>query len=254
MEITNKGVGLFSPEMGKQALFLMAQSETRFDFGGDTNSVSFDVAGANSTDTVVTYFYNDGTSDTQLAPMQTSKYNDTVSWDAPEGKLISYITISVGSEGGGTDKGMRIDHFTWGDTQVEPATQMAESHDVSALMSGADANHADASVLAAALENANHQQDAKLDVQHDGQQNTLSLSLNDVLSHGADNLLVNDGHAQVAITGEQGSSVELTGVSEESLTQHGSVTSGGVTYDVYNVSGSDTELLVQHGLELQHHS
>ena len=176
----------------------------------------------------------------------TDKSVTTISWEAPAGTLISYITIDVGSEnGGGT---MRLDNFSWGDETQSVAQSVANS--------GTEVAHPDVALMALATDaqavhldlNASHTTANTHEAAT--QQGHLSLSLDDVLSQGGESAFIADGKTQFAVTGEAGEHVELTGVSDSSLAHAGSVTSGGMTYDVYSVSGSNAELLVQHGLEL----
>lgn len=228
--ITSDGMYYWAPESFEgTALDLLAKSVTKVEFGGETNEVSFDVADVSDTGGYVEYYSADNNLlNTQDIPVSPDLQVTNIAWEAPEGQTISYIEIHVGSEDG--DALIRVDNFQWGDSQVEP---LSATHAV--------AQTAD---LPASVEH----NPAVVDVHQAGGQ--LTLDMHDVLSHGQQNMLIADGKAQVAITGEAGEHVELTGVSESSLAQHGTVTSGGVSYDVYSVSGNETELLVQHGLDL----
>ncbi|WP_168198759.1 Ig-like domain-containing protein [Jejubacter calystegiae] len=232
-EITDKGVWFFAPDsFGTQVLTLLAQSVTQVSFGGETNSVSFDVAAVSAAGGSVHYFDADGKElFSQDIPTSPDTQVTNISWEAPEGELISYITINVGSEAG--DALIRVDNFTWGSEQLTTPS-------AATLMAAVEDSQSDALQLV----------NATVDAHSNASQGHLSLSLDEVLSHSEQNLFVNDGKSQFAITGESGDQIELTGISESSLTQHSDITSGGVTYDVYTVSGSNTELLVQHGLEL----
>ncbi|TNV11862.1 hypothetical protein FH968_22220 [Buttiauxella sp. B2] len=244
-EITTKGTALFAPDLGKQAMTLLANSEMRFDFGA-TNAVSFDVNSANYAGTTANYYDADGNllHSQDVAP-QSGKAVDTVAWEAPAGQLIAYMTIDVGPESG-SDVLIRVDNFVWGDAAVATpllATMQYDAHtDTVPVDSESSAVVLDATLVAAPAHS-----DANMAV---AENHTLALSLNDVLTHGEQNLFVDDGKTQVSIQGQAGDHVELAGIHEESLAQHGSVTSGGVAYDIYTVAGTNAELLIQHGLDL----
>ncbi|TDN47446.1 Ig-like domain-containing protein [Scandinavium goeteborgense] len=242
-EIGTKGVALFAPKtFGKVDMELSGNSQTRLDFGGQTNMVSFDVAAVTAPGTVVHYFDINGKElghvDVATTDPDDTRAVENISWEAPAGSLISYVEIDVGPE---TSSGtIRVDNITWGETQYEAVATQAE------------ATHSDVSLmaLAAQAQPVQHDGETATASTHDAPQNHLTLSLDDVLSQGADNAFIADGKAQFAVTGEAGEHVDLTGVSDSSLAHTGEITSGGIAYDVYSVAGSDTELLVQHGLEL----
>ena len=86
-----------------------------------------------------------------------------------------------------------------------------------------------------------------------GHQNTLKVSLLDVLNLGEKDLFVKDGEQQVVVKGEAGDKVDLSnthvaGVADGQWEQHGTAQVGGVTYAVYEHSGAHVELLVQQGV------
>ncbi|RJT45803.1 Ig-like domain-containing protein [Rahnella woolbedingensis] len=118
--------------------------------------------------------------------------------------------------------------------------------------------HADVSAVhaltVATLNDAQEQtltQHSQVDL-HNGAQDTLVLTLNDILNHVQDNLFTQDGKSQLAVTGDKGDVVELKveDIAHAEWQDTGAVTAGGVQYEVYQHTGSDVELLVQHGLEL----
>jgi hypothetical protein len=79
-----------------------------------------------------------------------------------------------------------------------------------------------------------------------------TLTLNDILSEAHDNLFIQDGHKQLAVTGDAGDVVELKveDLAHNTWQDAGQVTAGGVQYEVYQHAGSNVELLVQQGVEL----
>jgi len=86
----------------------------------------------------------------------------------------------------------------------------------------------------------------------DHSQNTLQLTLNDIINDAHDNLFMQDGHKQLAVTGDAGDVVELKveDLAHNTWQDAGQVTAGGVHYEVYQHADSNVELLVQQGLEL----
>ncbi|WP_087642970.1 hypothetical protein [Caballeronia choica] len=86
-----------------------------------------------------------------------------------------------------------------------------------------------------------------------GHQNTLKISLLDVLNLGEKDLFMHDGKQQVAVKGAAGDTVDLSnahvaGVADGQWAQHGTAQVGGVTYAVFEHSGAHVELLVQQGI------
>ncbi|MCC8405626.1 Ig-like domain-containing protein, partial [Paraburkholderia sp. MMS20-SJTN17] len=85
--------------------------------------------------------------------------------------------------------------------------------------------------------------------------NTLKLSLADVLNLGGQDLFVADGRTQVMVKGNAGDKVELSdllpngGDVGDWVQQSGTTTVSGVAYDVFYHSGLNAELLVQHGVD-----
>ncbi|MBB5448464.1 MULTISPECIES: Ig-like domain-containing protein, partial [unclassified Paraburkholderia] len=85
--------------------------------------------------------------------------------------------------------------------------------------------------------------------------NTLKLSLGDVLEQGGKDLFIADGRTQVMVKGDAGDKVELSDLLPDGgdigdwTQQSGNTTVGGIEYDVFYHSGLNAELLVQHGVE-----
>ncbi|MGF6608951.1 hypothetical protein OKW45_003873 [Paraburkholderia sp. WSM4175] len=85
--------------------------------------------------------------------------------------------------------------------------------------------------------------------------NTLRLSLGDVLDLGGKDLFVADGRTQVMVKGNAGDKVDLSDLLPDGgdvgnwMQQSGTTTVGGVAYDVFYHSGLNAELLVQHGVD-----
>jgi hypothetical protein len=82
--------------------------------------------------------------------------------------------------------------------------------------------------------------------------NTLKLSLNDILNQGETDLFHESGKVQMMVKGDAGDVVDLEGLlgAEDpgSWASQGQITVAGVAYDVYQHSALDAELLVQQGV------
>ncbi|GER15403.1 Ig-like domain-containing protein [Variovorax boronicumulans] len=83
--------------------------------------------------------------------------------------------------------------------------------------------------------------------------NTLKLSLADVMNNGAKDQFVADGRVQMMVKGNAGDAVTLSdvlpnGTDPGDWVKKANVTVGGVVYEVYQHSGFDAELLVQQGV------
>ena len=84
--------------------------------------------------------------------------------------------------------------------------------------------------------------------------NTLKLSLGDVLEQGGTSLFTEDHHVQMMVNGNAGDKVILDdllvdGTDPGNWANSGQVTVGGVVYEVYRHDALDAELLVQHGVQ-----
>jgi len=91
-----------------------------------------------------------------------------------------------------------------------------------------------------------------------GHQNTLKLSLMDVLNLGETDLFMKDGKQQLMVNGHAGDVVDManthiSGLSDGNWSQHGVTEMSGVIYNVYEQSSTHAELLVQQGVNLVVH-
>ncbi|WP_415838582.1 Ig-like domain-containing protein, partial [Rahnella bruchi] len=152
-----------------------------------------------------------------------------------------------------TANGEESNHYTVNyvesDTDGALQTTLHSVATTSMLTSSDASNHHP--ILTLAQVDDSHKSTAAVDIT-DHVQNTLHLTLNDILSEAHANLFIQDGHKQLAITGDQGDVVELKveDLAHNTWQDAGQVTSGGIQYEVYQHTGGDVELLVQHGLEL----
>ncbi|WP_244216847.1 Ig-like domain-containing protein, partial [Rahnella bruchi] len=128
-----------------------------------------------------------------------------------------------------------IDDISWTSAGAAHATTQ------SALLTSPDAvDHHD--IMTLAQVDDSHKSTAAVDIT-DHVQNTLHLTLNDILSGAHANLFIQDGHKQLAITGDQGDVVELKveDLAHNTWQDAGQVTSGGIQYEVYQHTGGDVE-------------
>ena len=91
-----------------------------------------------------------------------------------------------------------------------------------------------------------------------GHSNNLKLSLTDVLNLGEQDLFQKDGHQQLMVNGSNGDTVDLSnshiaGVAEGQWQAEGTAVVGGVTYNVYEHSSANTELLVEQPVRIEMH-
>jgi hypothetical protein len=253
-EISDKGMFFFGPEeMGEKALMLIESSETKFEFGGGTSAVSFDVNASSFEGSSVSFYDANGNllnDEPVPLPVQADGDVQTISWAAPEGEQIASMVITTGP-GSVSNVITRVDNIAWGDEAVLPVTpEGTEVTDTYSMM--ADGMELDYSALALA--------DSHTDgtpVAHHGTMEVhgnTALSLEDLLSNASQDLFIADGKTQVAITGDEGSHVafDSASVHEQNWTDVGQTTAGGVTYNVYQQQDGMLELLVQQGVELQH--
>ncbi|MGJ7581775.1 Ig-like domain-containing protein [Variovorax sp. RHLX14] len=92
----------------------------------------------------------------------------------------------------------------------------------------------------------------KLDLGGNGD-NTLKLSLDDLLNLGRTDLYAIDGRTQLMVNGDEGDAVELSGLngsngSNGSWTSGGTATLAGESYAVYQHSMAAAEVFIQHGV------
>lgn len=82
----------------------------------------------------------------------------------------------------------------------------------------------------------------------------VQISLDDVLSNGKESMLFHDGKIQVAVHGDVGDTLVLNEVDMETTTwEEHQLNINNVNYDLYRVVDSNIELLVQHGVNFEHH-
>ncbi|WP_161782102.1 MULTISPECIES: Ig-like domain-containing protein [unclassified Serratia (in: enterobacteria)] len=88
--------------------------------------------------------------------------------------------------------------------------------------------------------------------------NTLKLSLGDVLDQGFRGAFINDESVQLAVKGNAGDVVMLNdllpnGMDVGDWENLGEVVSAGISYEVYHHTGMEAEILIQQGVDVQFH-
>ncbi|MCT4708952.1 Ig-like domain-containing protein, partial [Enterobacteriaceae bacterium H11S18] len=210
----------------------------KISFGGEAESFSANFVISHSS--TLNYYNSEGQllhTQTLASAVPTTPEHAYIYWSAPAGESISYLTVQTGSKGH-----VGLWDIAWGDDAV--STLHAP------LQMEMPATYDDVLPLMMHMDDAHHSA-GKVDIT-DNHHNTLQLTLNDILSEAHDNLFVQDGHKQLAVTGDAGDVVELKveDLAHNTWQDAGQVTAGGVQYEVYHHTGSDVELLVQHGVEL----
>ncbi|WP_202302455.1 Ig-like domain-containing protein [Dryocola clanedunensis] len=133
---------------------------------------------------------------------------------------------------------------------VEPLHAVADVHNTDVLTQS-DAANGVINLSALSPSEANTVAQSSMLNLHNGSEDTLALTLNDVLSHGQSDMFTSDGQQQLAVQGERGDTIELKLDDVQSQWQEtGQSTIAGVTYEVYQQTESHAELFVQQGVEL----
>ncbi|MBU9843626.1 Ig-like domain-containing protein [Rahnella ecdela] len=254
--INSRGVALIVPAFGKNDLEIVENSDVKFAFDEPTNAVSFDTNGNSFNGTTVTYYDTAGNElNTQEVPAQTDSFAvQTITWSAPAGETIGSIMIHT-SPGNGSNVSTRFDNFSFGADDAAAATYHAPV-DLQGLAE--HYMHGLATTLDYSALGADQQTQSDNDASQQGVvavHGHQQLSLDGLLSHAVQNMFIDDGKEQVAITGNADSHVEFDTSSlgsAQDWSSEGHTLAGGMVYDVYQQHGSNIELLIQHGLDVQH--
>ncbi|MGH8450342.1 Ig-like domain-containing protein, partial [Pseudomonas sp.] len=174
---------------------------------------------------------------------------DNVRWTAPSG-TTAFSTDSVGDESADTSG---VEHLAAQDEASTPNVEVQEQEgkgDI-LLLNGAD------QVLDLSAVSDQVKSIETVDITGNGD-NTLNLSLNDVLHFGEKDLFINDGKVQMMVKGDEGDVVnleaELEGTDPTDWAKAAeAVEVAGVRYEVYQNSAMNVELLVQEGVTTNLH-
>ncbi|QTD31476.1 Ig-like domain-containing protein [Pseudomonas fluorescens] len=179
-------------------------------------------------------------------------------YTAPPGKEIGSFTFSVVNHTGDPSwpsYSFWMDDFKWGERgsvrSVDSNTDsysLDDAGELATLAFSSDEEQFDLSKLSQA--DAARDIDV-IDLTNNGN-NTLKLSVNDILSHGEADLFQDSGKVQLKVEGDEGDIVELQGLignDPGEWVAQGQITSGGKVYEVYQHSSQNAELLVEQGVQ-----
>jgi hypothetical protein len=257
------GINAYQPSVSKRptskALVFGKNTSVELDMHNPLTSISFKIGDLTTTERfTVSYLNEDG----KVLHTDTFNKNNglltTASYTATGGEHIDAVQMSFTNTNSSASTNMT---YVWVDditgtgsshtTQPLSASATPELQSTSLLMD----DHAGESATVLSLSQVLIEEAGK-PIAHADMTNhssdVLSISLAEILSEAHPNLFINDGHQQLAVTGDAGDVVELkvADLSAHEWTDMGQVTTGGITYEVYQHAVSDVELLVQHGVEL----
>ena len=268
---------IISESLGSRTLFAANGTVLRLAFG-ETDRIQFDVATVYRVGQQIKYFAADGTElHTGVLPLSVGNVVDTISWTAPLGQLVAYIEFTVFTDQSNIGQGFVIDNIKWGNqvtslrgAEMEKEDDLYQTIDAvftlpdvdsfaesASIFKGEDGTDTlrltgadqvlDLSVIAGKLESIE-----VIDLTGTGN-NTLNLSLGDVLEQGEISLFTADDTTQMMIKGNAGDVVNLDhllldGTDPGGWATAGTATVAGVTYNVFQHSTLDAQLLVQDGV------
>ncbi|NIE54104.1 hypothetical protein F3J41_18900 [Pantoea sp. Ap-870] len=260
---------------GEYRAFLLGDNSTyTYDFGS-TDKVEFALSSVQSANQHEIIVYSTTGEILYREMITTVGYRtdtspDTYQFIAPPGKKIGHIDLVLGQETtpDDNDAGFYIDDIKWGE-YVHPEINtnggklyLFDENDLYDPIQVFDADNQ----LYQLLVNSEDQTVIFADQVEDGSKtsvvqmdnagnNALTLSLQDVLKHGSENLAIDDATKQIIVNGNQGDTVRLEDILPEGSEQNGwaeqagTVTIAGTQYHVW--SNGDAELLVQDGVKTE---
>ncbi|MRT26787.1 hypothetical protein GJV14_22760, partial [Enterobacteriaceae bacterium RIT697] len=252
---------------------------------GNTTDIAFSLSGFSVSSGVnigtVTYYDTEGNvlkSEAIVSPGQGSMVLRHLSYIAPEGKLIGSVKVDSMRDPGG----LGLDNLVWG-TQSGASSRMLgsnvdsvedESNNISAMYEDHINGEQDPTEPEVRHEVSTHtliveRAELPLDFSQlkdtnvkvtavdmvNSEANVLNISLGDVLAHGEEHAFTADNTKQLMIKGDEGDVVNLSDLLPDGTDPgnwakaEGTVTVGGVQYEVYQHEGTDTELLIQQGVQ-----
>lgn len=258
-----------NPAFGDRDLVLERSSKTRFELVSPTDYVGYQFTSGNG-QSITTKFY-DADGDLIDSVIVNAPGNGTildVSFLAPKGEGIAYFEIEVSN--GGT---IHVDNFEWGAPLTSKVNEEADSSqfnqqtfvldNIEEFTANEDSIVGSDNIDTLVLSGADQILDLTalankvtsieiIDLTGTGN-NTLNLSLGDVLAQGDSSLFTGDSATQMMIKGNAGDVVNLDdllpdGTDPGDWATVGTTTVAGVTYNVYQHSTLDAQLLVQDGV------
>ncbi|KTC44558.1 hypothetical protein AO262_32360 [Pseudomonas fluorescens ABAC62] len=252
----------------------MSDGTHTFDLSAPASKVTMSLDAINTPDNTITYYDMYGN---VLKTVNLLNGLSSHTYTAPPGSQIGQIVIKV-DESANSDAGISIEDMTFVTTQeVDSANQLVDH--VSDYQGGSEDNvftltnmlfmnspemniSGNGGIDTLKLSGQNQTLDLTkvgdhissievIDLKGSGD-NTLKLSLEDVLNNGEVDLFHSSGKTQMMVNGDAGDKVDLQGLIDAmdpgSWGAMGQVTVGGVVYDVFSHSSLDAELLVQQGV------
>lgn len=273
--VSNIGASKISNSAVNHRAFILGDNSTyTYDFGS-TDKVEFALSAVHSANQHEIIVYST-TGEVLYREMiatvgsRTTTPPDTYQFIAPPGKKIGHIDLVLGQETATDDSdiGFTIDDIKWSE-YVHPEVNtnggklyLFDENDLYDPIQVFDADNQ----LYQLLVNSEDQTVIFADQVEDGSKtsviqmdnagnNALTLSLQDVLRHGSENLAIDDASKQIIVNGNQGDTVRLEDILPEGSEQNGwaeqagTVTIAGTQYHVW--SNGDAELLVQDGVKTE---
>lgn len=229
---------------GNTRLHVTNKSIVKLDFGL-TNEISFVTGGYGTGNATFKVYTPQGK---LIYSGILTKANPILEYQSEE---IGYIEVTV-ADGGG----IYIDNVKWGGGETLPVStddhKIVNVNDLLSPVIEANDEREEASESGSSSENSN----SMIQLINSG-----LISLADVLTSGEKNLYIDDGKEQMLVKGQAGDKIEFSDLLKDGTDLGdwnqvlGTVTIAGEQYNVYQHSGSDVEVLVQMGVqvELQNH-
>lgn len=260
---------------GEHHSYMLGDNSTyTYDFGS-TEKVEFALSGVHSANQHEIIVYSTTGEILYREMIATVGYRtdiapDTYQFIAPPGQKIGHIDLVLGQETttDDSDVAFAIDDIKWGE-YVHPEVNtnggklyLFDENDLYDPIQVFDAdnqlyqllvNSEDQTVIfAEQVEDGSKTSVVQMD---NAGNNALTLSLQDVLKHGSENLAIDDATKQIIVNGNHGDTVRLEDILPEGSEQNGwaeqagTVTIAGTQYHVW--SNGDAELLVQDGVKTE---
>ena len=236
-------------------LILGRGGEMKLDFGGVAEKVIFKSSYVHSKGNFVDFYDTQGkllySYELKAHPKQHGI--DNVEYTAPNGKLIGSVVIRPSAtevDALGNPGGVRLSDLEWGakDISFSSGTKLQS---LNSILEMGDESHIALADLLTETKRA-----GTVSMEGHGK-NIIDITVDDILHAGGKDLFQADGKTQLRVMGDAGDVVKLDDVLGDGVDngdwqqQSGTLTIGGIQYQVFNHSGADVELLVQNGVKTE---